>query len=78
MIIPASQNDYAAGFADGYRRGKKDAERKKGRWIDGQCSICEGSHEKQKVCLSKRNQYYPGEHTEFPICRARAEVDTMF
>ena len=40
MIIPASQNDYAAGFADGYRRGKKDAERKKGRWIDGQCSIC--------------------------------------
>ena len=40
MIIPASQNDYAAGFADGYRQGKKDAERKKGRWIDGQCSIC--------------------------------------
>ena len=33
MIIPTSQNDYAAGFADGYRQGKKDAERKKGRWM---------------------------------------------
>lgn len=32
MIIPASQNDYAAGFADGYRQGKKDAERKRGEW----------------------------------------------
>lgn len=32
MIIPTSQNDYAAGFADGYRQGKKDAERKKGQW----------------------------------------------
>lgn len=34
MIIPASRNDYAAGFADGYRQGKKDAERKTGRWIN--------------------------------------------
>lgn len=33
MIIPTSQNDYAAGFADGYSQGKKDAERKKGRWL---------------------------------------------
>ena len=33
MIIPTSRNDYTAGFADGYRQGKKDAERKKGWWI---------------------------------------------
>ena len=37
MIIPASQNDYVAGFADGYRQGKKDAERKKGHWINAEC-----------------------------------------
>jgi len=37
MIIPASQNDYAAGFADGYRQGKKDAERKRGHWIGAEC-----------------------------------------
>lgn len=46
MIIPTSQNDYATGFADGYRQGKKDAERKGGRWIkvNGKtainCSAC--------------------------------------
>lgn len=34
MIIPTSRNDYAIGFADGYRQGKKDAERKKGHWIE--------------------------------------------
>lgn len=35
MIIPTNRNDYTAGFADGYRQGKKDAERKKGRWLKG-------------------------------------------
>lgn len=49
MIIPTSQNDYAIGFADGYRQGKKDAERKKGDWIimseflggcTDRCSVC--------------------------------------
>lgn len=46
MIIPTSRNDYAAGFADGYRRGKKDAERKKGRWIEDAESFYKAVNEK--------------------------------
>lgn len=46
MIIPTSQNDYAAGFADGYRQGKKDAERKTGRWIEDAESFYKAVNEK--------------------------------
>lgn len=53
LDLPSAQpEDYAHGFADGYKQGQKDAqpERKKGEWIygekDGQdgwyCSECKG------------------------------------